>query len=158
MRSTIARLRVTHDAQEDMPVSSPYESADLILKLYEVRREATMREARNWFAREFNPSTFDEVLQALVGPHSGHFRMVTSYWDMAASFVLNGAVDEKMFNDANGEQMVVFAKIEPFVKDYRAKMGSPNAFRNLETLVMKREGAVAQLAALRERFRAMASK
>ena len=79
-------------------------------------------------------------------PHSAHFRMVTSYWDMAASFVLNGAVDEKMFNDATGEQVVVFAKIEPFLADYRAKMGNPAALRSLETLVMKREGIAATLA------------
>lgn len=138
-------------------MSSPYESADLILKLYELRREPTMREARNWFAREFNPSSLDEVMQTLFGPHSAHFRMVTSYWDMAASFVLNGAVDEKMFNEATGEQVVVFAKIEPFLADYRAKMGNPAALRSLETLVMKREGIAATLAATRERFRAMAS-
>ena len=78
---------------------------DLLLRLYELRREPTMREARNWFAREFNPDTADEVVQAMMGPNSGHFRMVTSYWDMAASFVLNGAIDEQMFNDANGEQL-----------------------------------------------------
>ena len=52
-----------------------------------------------------------------MGPNSGHFRMVTSYWDMAASFVLNGAIDEQMFNDANGEQLGVFAKMEPFLAD-----------------------------------------
>ncbi len=139
-------------------MSSPYESADLLLKLYELRREATMRDARNWFAREFNPASIDEVMQAVMGPHSAHFRMVTSYWDMASSFVLNGAVDEKMFNDANGEQVVVFAKVEPFLEEYRARMGNPAYLASLEKLVMKREGAAAQLAALRERFRAMAAR
>ena len=52
--------------------------------------------------------------------------MVTSYWDMAASFVTNGAIDEQMFNDANGEQLVVFAKLEPFVAEYRTRMGNPS--------------------------------
>ena len=52
-----------------------------------------------------------------MGPNSGHFRMVTSYWDMVASFVLNGAIDEQMFNDASGEQIGVFAKMEPFLPD-----------------------------------------
>ena len=104
-------------------MSSPYESATLLIRLYELRREPTMREARGWYARSFNPSTVDEVVQALSGPNSAHFRMVTSYWEMAASFVNHGAIDEAMFVDANGEHLVVFAKIEPFLTEYRARMG-----------------------------------
>jgi hypothetical protein len=137
-------------------MSSPYESADLLLKLYELRRETTMREARNWYARSFNPTTFDEILQTLSGPNSGHFRMVTSYWDMAASLVLNGAIDEKMFVDANGEHNVVFAKLEPFVEEYRSR-GTPNYMKSLETLCMKGPESKAAMAAIRERFRAMAA-
>ena len=138
--------------------STPYESATLLIRLYELRREPTMREARNWYAREFNPASADEVMQAVAGPHSGAFRMVTSYWDMAASFVLNSAIDEQMFNDANGEQVVVFAKIEPFVAEYRARMGNPAYLASLEKLVMRRPGAREALPALRERFRAMAGR
>jgi hypothetical protein len=138
-------------------VSSPYESADLLLKLYELRREPTMRDARAWFAADFNPTTFEEVQQALWGPKSGQFRMVSSYWDMAASLVLNGAIDEQMFHDANGEQFVVFAKLEPFLGPYREMLGNPSAFANLEKVVMKTPGAKERLAATRERFRAMAA-
>jgi hypothetical protein len=139
-------------------MSTPYESATLLIRLYELRRDATMREARNWYAREFNPSSVDDVMQTVRGPHSAHFRMVTSYWDMAASFVLNGAIDEKMFNDANGEQLVAFAKLEPFLAGYRAQMGNPAYLSSLEAVVMRRPGAREQLAALRERFRAMAAR
>jgi hypothetical protein len=138
-------------------VASPAESADLLLKLYETRREPTMREARAWFAREFNPTSIDEVMAAIGGPHSGHFRMVTSYWEMAASFVNHGAIDEQMFNDANGEQLVIFAKIEPFVAEFRTRMANPNYYHHLEKLVMKRPGATELMASLRERFRAMAA-
>jgi hypothetical protein len=141
---------------QSMP-STPYESADLLLRLYELRREATMREARNWFAREFNPDTIDDVVQALMGPNSGHFRMVTSYWDMAASFVLNGAIDEQMFNDANGEQIGVFAKMEPFLSEYRNRMGNPRSLSQLEQIVMRRPGAKEQLAAIREWFKTRAT-
>jgi len=137
-------------------LSSAYESATLLIRLYELRREPTMRDARAWYARDFNPSSVDEIMQAMAGPHSGHFRMVTSYWDMAASFVLNEAIDEKMFNDANGEQLVVFAKLEPFITDYRAKMGNPAYLASLEKLVMRRDRAKEQMASIRERFRAMA--
>jgi hypothetical protein len=133
--------------------TTPYESATLLIRLYELRREATMREARNWFAREFNPATIDDVMQALMGPNSGHFRMVMSYWDMAASFVLNGAIDEQMFNDANGEQLGVFAKMEPFLAEYRTRMGNPKYLSQLEEVVMRRPGAEQSLAGIREWFR-----
>ena len=137
--------------------STSYESADLLLRLYELRREATMREARNWFAREFNPNTIDEVVEALMGPNSGHFRMVTSYWEMAASFVLNGAIDEQMFNDANGEQLGVFAKMELFLGEYRNRLGSPKYLSQLEQIVMRRPGAKEQLATIREWFKTRAT-
>ena len=138
-------------------MSAPYESADLLLKLYDLRREASMREARDWYFREFNPTTADEVMQTLRGPHSGHFRMVTSYWDMAAALVLNGAIDEKMFNDTNGEQLGVFMKMQPLLADYRAKLGNPAYLANLEKVVLNRPGAVEMMAALRERLRAAAA-
>lgn len=138
-------------------MSSPYESATLIIRLYELRRDPTMREARNWYARSFNPASIDDVMQAVSGPNSAYFRMVTSYWDMACSFVLNGAIDEKMFNEANGEQHVVFCKIEPFLAEYRSKMGNPAYLGSIEKLVMQTPGAKERMAALRERFRALAA-
>ena len=116
-----------------------------------------MREARTWYAREFNPSSIDEVASAATGPHNAHFRMVTSYWDMAASFVANGAIDEKMFNDANGEQLVILAKLEPFLAEYRSRTGNPTYLAHLEKLVMKRPRAKETMAAMRERFLAMAA-
>lgn len=136
---------------------SAYESADLLLKLYEVRREPKMREAREWYARSFNPESLDDIKKTLSGPQSGHFRMVTSYWDMAASFVHNGAIDEQMFNDANGEQVVVLAKVEPFLNEYRAFMHNPSYLVHLERLVLKQPGARERMATLRERFRQMAA-
>jgi hypothetical protein len=138
-------------------MTSPFESANLLIKLYELRREPTMREARNWYAREFHPSTIDDVIAAVTGPHSGHFRMVTSYWEMASSFVSNGAIDEQMFNDANGEQLGAFAKVEPFIEEYRTRMGNPGYLSHLERLVMRRPGAKEMMAAMRARFRAMAA-
>lgn len=136
---------------------SPYESADLLIKLYELRREPNMREARNWFALSFNPDSADEVARTMSGPNSAHFRMVTSYWDMAASFVNNGAIDEKMFTDANGEHLVVFAKVEPFLAEHRSRMGSPAFMANLEKLIMKMPNAKEGLATIRERFRQIAA-
>ena len=133
-------------------MSTPYESADLILKLYELRREATMRQARNWFIT-FTPDSVDDIVKTLHGEHSASYRMVTSYWDMAASFVNNGAIDEQMFNAATGEQVIVIAKIQPFLEEYRAKMQQPGALKNLEQLVMRMPNIADRLPALRERFR-----
>jgi hypothetical protein len=139
-------------------VSSAYESATLLIRLYELRRDPLMREARTWFAGSFNPASAEEMMQTLRGPNSAHFRMVTSYWDMAASFVTNGAIDEQMFLDSNGEHIVVFAKIEPFLDEYRAKMGFPHYLGSLEKVVMKMPGIKERLASTRERFRAMANR
>jgi len=133
--------------------STAYESATLLIRLYELRREPAMREARVWYVSKFNPNSVDDVIATLRGPDSAQFRMVTSYWDMAASFVLNGAIDEQMFADANGEHVIVFAKLEPFLAEYREKMGNPNYYGSLEKLVLKAPGIKERLAAIRERFR-----
>ena len=123
-------------------------SAELILKLYELRREETMRKARDWFAR-FNPESAQDILSAITGEHSAYYRMVTTYWDMAASFVNHGAIDEQMFNDANGEHVFLFAKIEPFLEELRATIGS-QVLPHLEQLVMRQPDAKQRLAHLRE--------
>lgn len=135
--------------------TAPYQSADLILKLYELRREEKMREARNWFIL-FTPESVDDVIKAVSGPDSAHFRMVATYWDMAASFVLNGAIDEQMFNDANAEHIAIFSKIAPFIAGYRERMGQPNYLKNVETLIMRLPNAQERLTATRERLKKVA--
>ena len=137
-------------------MSEKYESADLILKLYEMRREPTMREARNWFIG-FNPDSAQEIVNTVIGEKSAYYRMVTSYWDMAASFVNNGAIDEQMFNDANGEHIVVFAKIEPYLQELRQMFNSPQAMAHLEKLAMRAPNIEERLPAIRERFRKLAA-
>ena len=133
--------------------STPYESATLLIRLYELRREPTMREARAWYVSKFNPASVDDMIATLRGPDSAYFRMVTSYWDMAASFVLNGAIDEKMFTESNGEHVIVYAKMEPFLAEYREKMGNPHYYASIEQLVLKVPGIKERLASIRERFR-----
>jgi hypothetical protein len=137
-------------------MSKEYESAALILKLYDLRREETMRKARNWFAR-FNPDTIEEIIAAARGEHSAYYRMVTSYWDMACSLVNNGAIDEQMFSEATGEQNFVFAKIQPFVAQIRETMKMPHYLVNLEKHVMRQPEIEQRLAALREISRRMAT-
>ena len=111
------------------------ESADLILKLYDLRREAKMREARNWIF-SFNPTSADEYWQTMMDPEvGGYLRMVTSYWDMAAALVNHGAIDADLFNDTVGEHVMVFAKVEPLLAELRERFQNPEAFKNLEKVI-----------------------
>ncbi len=126
------------------------ESASLILKLYELRREETMRKGRDWFAR-FSPESGQDIMNAVMGENSAYYRMVTTYWEMVASLVNNGAIDEKMFNDANGEHVFVFAKIQPFLTEIRQMFNAPQALAQLEQLVMRMPDAKEKLEAMRER-------
>lgn len=115
---------------------SKVESADLILKLYDLRREETMRKARDWFFT-FNPTSAEEIGNTMMDPEvGGYLRMVTSYWDMAASFVNHGAIDGEMFNDVTGEHMMVFAKLEPFLAEMREIWESPDMYKHLEKVIM----------------------
>lgn len=129
-----------------------HDDADLILKLYDLRREATMREARNWFFT-FNPTSVAEYMEAMMGPSSGYLRMVISYWDMAASLVNHGAIDEQMFNDANGEHLFVFAKIEPILAEMRQMWNAPDMLKHFETLVRRVPDNEKKLAEIRERIK-----
>lgn len=110
-----------------------------ILKLYELRRDEQMRRARQWYLTEFNPTSGKEiVILDLSGEReSANFRMVTSFWDMACSLVNNGAIDEKLFLDANTEHIVVFAKLQPHLSEVRELFGEPDYLENLEKLVSK---------------------
>jgi hypothetical protein len=133
---------------------SKQEEAGLILKLYELRREETMRTARNWFFSEFNPQTLADFNGAMFGPHSGHLRMVVTYWDMAAALVNDGAIRLELFNDTNGEHIGIFSKIEPLLSEIRASYG-PNYVANLEKLIDATPDGRKRVAAARERMKAM---
>ena len=128
-----------------------HEDADLILKLYDLRREAVMREARNWYF-SFNPTSVQDVMETMVGEHSGHLRMVISYWDMACAMVTNGAIDEDFFNQVNGEHIFVYMKIEPVLEDIRKMFDNPEFLKNLETVVKRIPEIETKLPAMRERM------
>ncbi len=133
----------------------PTESANLILKLFDLRREPVLREARAWFVGEFNPATYEEVTQTLMGEKSAWCRMVVGYWDMAASLVVFEAINKKMFIASNGELLAVFCKIEPFLAQMREQ--SPDNFRHLEEVARQFPDAETRLPQMREQFRAMAA-
>ena len=135
---------------------SKHEEADLVLKLYDLRREPTMRIARDYFFRDFNPESMADISNALMGEHSAHLRMVVSYWDMAAALVNHGAIDIKLFNDTNGEHLGVFTKMEPFLGEIRSAFG-PQFLANLEKLVDATPDGRKRVAEIRERMKKMAA-
>lgn len=119
-------------------MATKFESADLILKLYDLRREKKMRKARNWIF-SFNPTSVEEYWKTMMDPEvGGYLRMVTSYWDMAATLVNQGAIDADMFNATAGEHIMVFAKVEPLLVELREMFQNPEAFANLEKVIMDR--------------------
>ena len=130
---------------------SKHHDAELILKLYELRREKVMRDARNWFFT-FNPQSPADFLDAITSDKSGYYRMVISYWEMAASFVNHGAIDAQMFHDANGEHLFVYSKLEPFLEDLRRESGNPDFMANLEKVVKDTPNYEEKIAGLRARI------
>ena len=115
--------------------------AQLILKLYDLRREAEMRKARSWWLVTFWPMTADDIVKvasALGTDENAWFRQVAGYWDMAASFVNRGILNADLFLEggSSGEMVFLFAKIQPILKETREKMKAPTFFRNVEKVIM----------------------
>src|ERR1700684_2364098 len=111
--------------------------AEVILTLYDLRREPEMRKARHWFVAEFWPASADDFLKvanAFPSQENSWIRQVGSYWDMAAAFVLQGALSEELFVQpgCSGEMFFIFAKIHPFLKELRQKINNPDAWSNIE--------------------------
>ena len=117
-------------------MSTPFESATLNLKLFELRREAVLREAREWFLRDFNPETFAELIAIVSSERNASFRMVLGYWDMAASLVTTGAIDGDAFRAAHGEVFATFGKIRPFLAEMRAVSGETEFCKHVEAVVL----------------------
>ena len=132
-------------------MSTEHESMMGILKLYELRSEATMRKARDWFATAFHPESTQDILKVLVGEHSADFRMVASYWDMAAAFVVFGAINDEMFNAINTEHVAIYAKLQPFIAEIRAIPGIPPYLhlKHLEPVVQRMPDAEDRVAVMR---------
>ena len=129
-----------------------YDDAHLVLKLYELRRDEKLRAAREWFVARFFPrSAADlETLYAAPGNENVYFRMVTSYWDMAASFVVRGVLNADLLLDSGGEMVLVWAKLEDHVAQIRGKIVSPMFLSNLQKVMESSAHAQERLAAARQ--------
>jgi hypothetical protein len=139
-----------------MSITPTTADAELIMKLYDLRREAEIRKARNWWIG-FWPESADDILKiatALGSQENAWLRQVGGYWEMAASFVLHGTLNRDLFLEPSfsGEMFVIFGKVEPFVKELREKMQNPAIFGNVEKLIATSEGAPERLKQTQERL------
>ncbi|HKF44830.1 MAG TPA: hypothetical protein VKG01_17155 [Thermoanaerobaculia bacterium] len=129
-----------------------YDDAHLVLKLYELRREEKLRAAREWFVGRFFPRSGADIetLYAAPGNENVYFRMVTSYWDMAASFVVRGVLNADLLLDSGGEMVLVWAKLEEHIGQIRGKIVSTQFLSNLEKVMTSSAYAQERLAAARQ--------
>jgi len=117
-----------------MTAQATYDDANLILRLYELRREEKLRQAREWFAANCVASTLEELQR--IAPsgsrENAYVRMVTSYWEMAASLVTSGVLNQELFFQSNGELLFVWERIRLVVPAFREFNKNPHAYHNLE--------------------------
>ena len=133
--------------------------AEIILRLYELRRETVMRQARAWVIGEFWPSTGEEyfaVAHNAADPHNAYVRQVTSYWEMAAAMVLHGAVSPELFVDCNAEGFLLLAKFAPILEDIRQQM--PNFMQKTSEMVKRFTAAAARYELAQKNVEAMRSR
>ena len=129
---------------------TPFESAQLNLQLFDMRRESELRKARHWFITEFHPQSEDEYFAVVTSEKNAWVRMVVGYWEMAASMVSFGAIDRDMFLAAHTEIVGAFAKVHPFLPAVRARFG-PMMLAHVEKVVMAMPNAEQEMAAPRAR-------
>ena len=124
-----------------MPQSAQatYDDANLLLRLYDLRREEKLREARAWFVANFKPKSMAGINE-LCPPGSennARMRQVASYWDMAASFITSGVLNAELFFASNREMLVVAVRFRPVIAELRAAFRDPSFLKNLETVAQQ---------------------
>lgn len=133
--------------------------AEIILKLYELRTEAVMRQARAWIVGEFWPRTADDffsVAENPADPHNAWFRQVTTYWEMAAAMVLHGAVSAELFVDCNGESFFLLAKFAPILEAIRER--NPGFMIKTSELVNRFSAAAQRFENIQKRVETMRAR
>jgi hypothetical protein len=111
------------------------QQAELLLKLYDLRREAELRKARDWCSFEFFPESVEDIVQAFTAvgtPENRYIRQVTSYWEMCAAFIIQGLVPEALFFTGSGEMHILWAKFKPHMKRLREIASFPEMMQNIE--------------------------
>ena len=134
-----------------------HHDAEIVLRLYELRRETVMRESREAINTQFWPRTFDDVLAVTKRDHhlNRPFRQVGTFWEMAYGIVKHGIVNPDYFLESNGEGFFLFAKVEPYLEAYRREV-SALAFRNAEWVARECPPGLALFESIQARVRKLA--
>jgi hypothetical protein len=148
-----------------MATTPTHEQAELQLKIFDLRREARLRQARDWFTQNFFPSSFDEAMRvAPIGTEAGtFFMMVVSYWDQASSYLNHGLLHEDLFFESNGELFFIWERVKPTIEEGRQRYSNPLFLANLENAANRYETwsekrAPGHLAAMRQMMKQFASQ
>jgi hypothetical protein len=113
-----------------------YDDANLILRLYEMRREKRMRQARAWFTAKCKVKSYDELIQLAPGgsEENASLRMVTTYWDLVASFMTSGVLNKELFFQSGRELLLVWERVRDYLPSMREAYKDPNYLKHLDTI------------------------
>jgi len=150
---------MTMDTKAEATREDAIRQAELILKLYELRRETVMREARSYVGGEFLPTSADELFAIVSadGKQTGFVLQVYGYWDMVSAFVLHGALDAALVYDTCQEMYFQYAKIQPHLPEFRKKMDLPEYMMNIQRVVEGSQAGRDRVAGMRKNLDAMAA-
>ncbi len=137
-----------------------HHDAELVLKLYDLRRESVMREARNWMAT-FNPQSIDDVMKVMgdfKAKENAYMRQVCGYWEMVAAFIVHGTLNKDLAFDTLGEMYFVYAILQPVVEEFRTKFNAPEFFKNVQQVVESTPQGRERIANIQKRRAEMMSR
>ncbi|MFZ3213833.1 MAG: hypothetical protein WA188_20190 [Terriglobales bacterium] len=148
-----------------MATKPTYEQAELQLKIFDLRRESRLRQARDWFSKNYFANTLEEAMRiAPMGTEAGtSFMMVVSYWDQACAYLNHGLLHEDLFFETNGEFFFVWDRVKPTIQEARQRFSNPLFLANLEKAATRYETwiegrAPGHVAAMRQMMKQMAAQ
>jgi hypothetical protein len=123
-----------------LPSAPDHHDAELVLRLYELRREPVMRESRDAINAQFMPKSFEDVAAIAKSDHplNRAYRQVNTYWELAYGLIKHGTLNADLAMESNGEGMLLFAKVYPFLDKIRTDI-NPRAFRNAQWVATETE-------------------
>ena len=134
--------------------------AELLLRLYEIRRDPELRRARQWFLTDFKSASWMEIkLRYLTHTDEDrYFRMTTSYWEMVGTLVNRGVLNSDLFFDHTGEDIVTWERCKAWISEARADI-RPTYLYQFERMVEAHQAfrAKANAAFLKEKGTAPAA-
>jgi hypothetical protein len=158
-------LPISTNNKEKMMAKPTHEQAELQLKIFDLRREARLRQARDWFNQNFFPKSLDEAMRiAPMGTEAGtSFMMVVSYWDQTCAYLNHGVLHEDLFFETNGEFFFIWERVKPTIEEGRQRFSNPLFLANLEKAAIRyekwiEERAPGHIAAMRQMMTQMATQ